>query len=61
MWVKLIEILSQPELFLAAADQIGSENPDLVEQTQESVRRLRNRLTKLETGDSTAYSGYARG
>jgi len=59
IWEKTLEFLSNPMLFIGSLQQQHT-NEDVRERVEHSISRLNRRLSKLETAEAKAYSGYVR-
>ena len=60
VWDRIVSFLSAPEVFLSAVEGQENDQQEAVKQVQTSIKRLEQRLTKLQDAEAKAYSGYAR-
>ena len=61
VWAKVVEFLSQPELFLGTIDQSQQANNEAIDHINAAIRKLDQRRQKVEAAEARAYNGYARG
>ena len=61
IWQRVVEFLTTPEVFLAAAKERTGNTQSALEMAQMAIKRLEGRIKELDTADARAFGAYARG
>ncbi len=61
IWERTVAFMLEPELFIRAVEERQQGHVPSVEVLEESIRRLNDKVVKLDDADARAYNEYARG